>query len=101
MAGDTGVGTQRVDERAIPPIPWLDAATTSYVRRLGALVVSSNPDVEAVAAARAALGEQVSADWSTSVSSRMLPLYVVREHAQEELAASGEAKKQGHAERAA
>lgn len=42
------MGTELIHKYVVPEIPWLDAATNRYLRRLIALAVSANPDVEAV-----------------------------------------------------
>jgi hypothetical protein len=42
------MGVELMDERLIPEVPWLDAATNGYLRCLVTLAVSANPDVEAV-----------------------------------------------------
>lgn len=42
------MGTELIDERLIPEVHWLDAATNAYLRRLVALAVAANPDVGAV-----------------------------------------------------
>lgn len=42
------MGPELMDERLVPEVPWLDAATNGYLRRLVALAVSANPDIEAV-----------------------------------------------------
>lgn len=42
------MGVELTDEQLIPDVPWLDPATNGYLRRLVALAVSANSDVEAV-----------------------------------------------------
>jgi predicted nucleotidyltransferase len=42
------MGPELMDKRLVPEVPWLDAATNGYLRRLVTLAVSANPDVEAV-----------------------------------------------------
>jgi predicted nucleotidyltransferase len=42
------MGLELIDEGLIPEVPGLDAATNDYLRRLVALAVAANPDVEGV-----------------------------------------------------
>ncbi len=60
------MGAELIDKHLIPAVPWLDAATNRYLRRLIALAVSANPDVEAVilfgSAARRALRTMTDAE---------------------------------------
>jgi predicted nucleotidyltransferase len=42
------MGVELINERLIPAVPWLDAATNRFLRRLITLAVSATPDVEAV-----------------------------------------------------
>jgi hypothetical protein len=42
------MGTELIDDTAIPFVPWLEPSTNAYLHRLVALAVSENSDVEAV-----------------------------------------------------
>lgn len=42
------MGAQLIDERTLSDVPWLDAATNRFLRRLITLAVSMSADVEAV-----------------------------------------------------